>query len=130
MNELRVICTDCGREFKNMRSGVWVKELFQKNKEVYRVWMADLLGCPECGRVVVARFADNPMAEHWNKEKMAEVLLQCKTRILGKNLFEWKEYVAVPRLTKKREGCPEFLRGKCGSKIKVERVTQGNPEDA
>ena len=122
MNELRVICTDCGREFKNTKFGVLVKELFQKNKEVYRVWMADILGCPRCGRVVVARFADNPIAEHWNKEKMADVLLQCETRTLGKDLFEWKEYVP-------KEGNPpsKFLRGKPGPKIKVETVTQGNP---
>jgi len=131
MNELRVICTDCGREFKNVKSGVLIKELFQKNKQVYRVWVADLLACPECGRKVVARFADNPMAEHWNKEKMADVLLQCKTRVLGKDLFEWKEHVQVhiaPK--KKRGGCSEFLRGNPGPKSKVETVTQGKPEDA
>jgi len=103
MNELRVICTDCGREFKNLKSGVLIKELFQKNKEVYRVWMADLLGCPRCGRVVVARFADNPIAEHWNKEKMADVLLQCETRTLGKDLFEWKEYVPEKQKEGKNE---------------------------
>ena len=124
MNELRVICTDCSREFKNVRSGVLVKEFFQKNKEVYRVWMADLLGCPECGRLVVARFADNPIAEHWNKEKMADVLLQCETRTLGKDLFEWKEYISG-------EGNPsKFLRGNPGTKIKVETITQGKPEEA
>ncbi len=61
MNELTVICTDCGRDFKNIRSGVYVKELFQKNKEVYRVWTADYLACPECGDGVVARFAGNPI---------------------------------------------------------------------
>ena len=93
MNELRIICTDCGRDFKNMRSGVLVKELFQKNKEVYRIWAADYLACPECGDDVVARFADNPIAEHWDKEKMAETLLQCEKKKLGFDLFEWKEYV-------------------------------------
>lgn len=93
MNELRAICASCAREFTNIRSGVLVKELFQQNKEVYRVWMADYLACPECGDGVVARFADKPIAEHWDKEKMADVLLQCETRTLGKDLFEWKEYV-------------------------------------
>lgn len=97
MNKIRVICTDCGRELKNLRSGVLVKELFQKNKEVYRIWPADLLGCPECGKEVVARFADNPIAEHWEKEKMAEALLQCKSKTLGKDLFEWREYVPKKR---------------------------------
>ncbi len=92
MNELRIICTDCGRDFKNIRSGVLVKELFQKNKEVYRVWMADYLACPECGDGVVARFGDNPIAEHWDKEEMAEALLRCKKKKLGFDLFEWREH--------------------------------------
>ena len=124
MNEMRVICTDCGRELKNVRSGVLVKELFQKNKEVYRVWMTDLLGCLACGMQVVARFADNPIAEHWNKEKMADVLLQCETRTLGKDLFEWKEYVSG------EDNPSKFPRGKPGPKSKIEAVTQGKPEDA
>lgn len=93
MNELIVICTDCGRDFKNMKSGVWVKELFRKNKEVYRVWTADRLGCPECGRVVIARFADKPIAEHWQKEIMEGALKACESKTLGFDLFEWKEYV-------------------------------------
>lgn len=75
MNELRAICADCSREFKNIRFGVFVKEFFQKNTMVYRVWMADYLSCPECGDGIVARFADKPIAEYWEKEKMAEALL-------------------------------------------------------
>lgn len=102
MNALRIICAQCGREFTNIRSGV-VKELFQENKEVYRLWMADYLACPECGDGVVARFADKPIAEHGEKEKMAEALLQCKKKKLGFDLFEWKEY--VPK--KRRGGCSQ-----------------------
>ena len=111
MNELRIICADCGREFKNMKSGVLVKELFQKNKEVYRVWNGDRLGCPECGKTLVARFADKPIAEHWNKEKMTEVLVRCEKKTLGFDLFEWKEHVqvytaptTVTKIKKKRRG--------------------------
>lgn len=110
MNELRIICVDCNREYKNIQSGVYVKELFQKNTAVYRVWIADKMACPECHRVVVARFADKPIAEHWEKEKMAEVLRGCETKTLQEDLFEWKEYV-------KEE--PE-----------TETTTQGKPEDA
>jgi len=53
------------------------------------------------------------------------VLLQCETRTLGKDLFEWKEYVP-------NEGNPpsKYLRGKPGPKSKVETVTQGKPENA
>ena len=94
MNKLRMICTNCGRDFKNIRSGVLVKELFQGNTEVYRIWMADLMACPGCvGKQIISRFADKPIAEHWEKEKMAEALLRCEEKTLGFDLFEWKEYV-------------------------------------
>ena len=93
MNELKMICTQHGREYKNIRSGVLVKELYQKNKEVYRIWAADYLACPVCGDGIIARFADKPIAEHWDKDKMAEALLRCEKRTLGFDLFEWKEYV-------------------------------------
>ena len=105
MNELRIICTDCGLEFKNMRSGVWIKEFFQKNKEVYRVWMADRLGCPECGRVVIARFADKPIAQHWDKDKMAAVLRECEKKKPGFDLFEWKEFSPEKTKGSRNEQC-------------------------
>lgn len=90
MNMMRIICTDCDREFKVVRTGVLVKELFQKNIQVYRIWAADLLGCPDCGKEVVARFADNPIACHWEKEKM-EGLSHGEPKTMGFDLFEWKE---------------------------------------
>ncbi len=112
MNEFRVICTNCGCDFRNLKSGVLIKELFQKDKEVYRIWMADLLQCPGCKSTIISRFADNPVAEHWNKEKMAAVLKQCDKKTLGKNLFEWRE----------------CARNKIA--YKTEMATQGKPEDA
>ena len=100
MNLMKIICTECGREFKIISAGVLVKELFQQNTMVYRIWAADLLGCPICAKNVVARFADKPIAEHWDKEKMQDALRQCETRTPGVDLFEWKEF--VPK--KKRGG--------------------------
>jgi hypothetical protein len=108
MNELRIICTDCDREYKNIQSGVYVKELFQKNTMVYRVWIADKMAGPECHRVTVARFADKPIAEHWEKERMDAVLRECEKKTLQKDLFEWKEYVKKePELVITKQGKPE-----------------------
>lgn len=125
---MRIICTDCGREFKVIRTGILIKELFQKNTEAYQIWSADLLGCPICEKNVVARFADNPIAEHWNKEKMADALLQCEKRTLGVDLFEWKEFIPnqgdyLPKSLKRKE---LHLR----SPIRVEKVTHGDPRKA
>jgi NMD protein affecting ribosome stability and mRNA decay len=112
MNEFRVLCTDCGRDFKCEKAGVLIKELFMGDKEVYRVWNADLLRCPGCNIMIISRFADNPAAEHWNKETMTAVLQKCNTRTLGKDLFIWREH----------------SRNKLA--YKAETTTRGKPEDA
>lgn len=126
---MQIICTDCGHEFKVLRAGVLVKELFEKNTEIYRIWTADILGCPICSKEVVARFGDKPIAEHWNKEKMQDALLQCETRIPGVDLFEWKELF----ISKQGDYLPKFLRRKDGQKKRpgscpdFEIVTHGDP---
>lgn len=112
MNEFRAICTDCGRDFQVDKTGVLIKELFMGDKEVYRIWNADLLRCPGCNIMIISRFADNPAAEHWDKEKMAAALKQCETKTLGKDLFIWREHAQ--------------------NKIayKTEKATQGKPKNS
>ena len=112
MNEFRVLCTDCGRDFQVEKTGVLIKELFMGDKEVYRIWNADLLRCPGCNIMVISRCADNPIAEHWEKEKMAAMLERCKEKTLGKDLFIWREHTQIFK-------APE-----------TEKATQGKPEDA
>lgn len=107
---MRMLCTECGQELKCLRAGVLVKELFRKNREVYRIWSADLLECPECDLRVVARFADKPLADHFDpcdKTPMAVVLKECEGKTLGFDLFIWKEYAR-----KAGDYLPEFLRRK------------------
>ena len=93
---LEIICPTHGRKMLCKEAGVLVKELFQRNKEIYRVWSADLMACPECGLQVVTRFAERPMADHLDstdRMSMAEALELCAKKVPGKTLFEWKEYV-------------------------------------
>ena len=94
--KLEILCPTCGRTMQCKNAGVLVKELFRKNKEVYKVWAADLMACPVCGLQVVSRFADKPMADHFNpidKILMRQALELCAKKVPGKTLFEWKEYV-------------------------------------
>jgi len=93
MNTMIIICTICDLEFAIAKTGVLVQEYFQKNKEIYRVWSADLLKCPKCGIEIVSRFADKPIAEHWNAEKMEDILRQASTRTFGIDLFAWMEHL-------------------------------------
>ena len=93
---LEILCPTHGRKMLCKEAGVLVKELFRGNTEVYKVWSADLMACPECGLQVVARFADKPMADHFNptdKILMRQALELCAKKVPGKTLFEWKEYV-------------------------------------
>lgn len=93
ISEHTTICIKCGRLMQCDRAGIRVKELFMQNKAIYRVWVADLMGCPECGHQIVARFAEKPIAEHWQKEIMEGALKACESKTLGVDLFEWREYV-------------------------------------
>lgn len=122
---MRILCAECGRDLKCLRAGVLVKELFQKNREVYRIWSADLLECPECDLKVVARFADKPIADHFDpcdKTPMAVALKECEGKTLGLDLFIWKEY---EHASNDGDHFPKFLRRKSGPKI--ETVTHGDP---
>jgi len=92
-----IICPKCGRQMLCKEAGILIKELFRNNTEVYRIWSADLMACPECDLQVIARFAEKPMADHFDpvdKMTMADALKLCAKKIKDKNLFEWKEYVS------------------------------------
>lgn len=73
MRSQPIICTKCEREMAHEKSGVIVKELFMKNKEVYRFWYADLFRCPVCKFEVVAHFADKPAASYWEDKDMESI---------------------------------------------------------
>lgn len=59
------VCVKCEVEFKLEHSGVVVVEMFQKDKDIYKIWQADLWKCPKCGTEIVYGFGDKPLMEHW-----------------------------------------------------------------
>ena len=87
----RPICIKCCRMYRPKENGVYVKELFQKNRAIYRIWCADLLACPVCGHEIVSQFAEKPLAEHFQDEKMAAIFDTIERNNLS--WFDWKEYV-------------------------------------
>lgn len=66
----KMVCIKCELQLKPETNGVVVSELFMDDTQVYKVWEADLWKCPGCGMEVIAGFADNPIAEHFEQEKM------------------------------------------------------------
>lgn len=60
------ICCLCEVELKPKQCGIIVAEMFQDDKEIYRLWNADIWYCPVCGFEVVVKFADKPLMEHFD----------------------------------------------------------------
>ena len=57
---MKVVCVECEEEMKTDKSGVVVSELGGDGKP-YKLWNADRLKCPSCGKQVITGFADRPM---------------------------------------------------------------------
>ena len=85
------ICVKCEVEFVRVKSGVLVRELFQQNKEIYKVWSADLLECPGCGSRVISDFAYQPMAHHFEEERMKSAMEVIRKREPRGDVFNCKE---------------------------------------
>lgn len=73
---MKPVCVKCEREMNMEKAGVIVKELFQKNSMIYRIWSADLWKCPVCGVEIIPGhgFADKPLANHYEPVKMKKAL--------------------------------------------------------
>jgi len=63
------VCPKCEIEYKPETVGVYVIELCHDDKDVYRIWVADLHKCPGCGNEVVPSktVPGDPMWAEWNK---------------------------------------------------------------
>lgn len=62
------VCVKCEVELKPEENGVIVVEMFQQNKEIYRLWEADLWKCPICGVEVVLGFGNQPFRLHFEED--------------------------------------------------------------
>lgn len=88
------ICVKCQVEFRMDVAGVIVKEMFQQNTEIYKIWRADLWKCPSCGDTIIFGFAEKPDATHHEKERIQAVLDEIEKgdlEVEGK-VFYNKEY--------------------------------------
>lgn len=57
------ICVPCEKEMQPVKVGVLVEEHMDDGSP-YKIWQADLLGCPKCGHQIIAGFANSPVAHH------------------------------------------------------------------
>lgn len=60
MTNLIEICTDCQTNFRVVKKGVTVFERLDSGI-LYKIWLADRMVCLGCNKVIISRFADNPV---------------------------------------------------------------------
>lgn len=63
------ICVKCQVEFKVEENGINVVEMFQKNKEIYKIWSADKWKCPPCDIEIVYGFGVLPLIQNGEDTK-------------------------------------------------------------
>lgn len=86
------ICVKCETEFRMKTAGVVVKEMFQNNEQIYKIWYADLWDCPSCHSEIIFGFSEQPAVIHHEKERMEEVLKEIAPKEDEGLVFLNKEY--------------------------------------
>lgn len=85
----KMVCVKCEVELVIKKYGVITVEYFSDPPQPYRLMGSDLFSCPKCGIEIVAGFAQEPIAEHY-EEKFNSVLdniMQSPAVIV--NDYEW-----------------------------------------
>ncbi len=67
---MQTVCCNCQVGLKVIENGVMVLEMYLENKEIYRIWFADIWGCPECEMQILTNPSTLPAAASHDKEKM------------------------------------------------------------
>jgi len=66
------VCGKCNRVMKPKKTGIGLVELAQD--EPYKLWMADLWECSDCGSLVLYTHASQqPIAEHYQPDFAAKM---------------------------------------------------------
>ncbi len=78
------ICVKCEVEFNFEEAGVVIAEMFEQNKEIYKLWSADLFKCPICGVEIVSGFGYGAFKHHADGDLniMLEKIRNNGTRII------------------------------------------------
>jgi len=58
-----ILCVKCQASLQLMKAGVSVIETSGNPPKAFRIWSADLMGCPICGTQTIARFGTEPVVE-------------------------------------------------------------------
>ncbi len=101
---MQTVCANCQIGLKVRETGVMVLEMFMKDKEIYRIWFADVYACPGCNSDVLVNPSTLAAAQHHEKEKMAQF-----DKIINEYRLKAKLYYLYERLPEPDDEGPEEL---------------------
>ena len=81
---MREVCVPCEIEMRVHEVGVAVLEMASFGP--YKLWMADMMKCPHCGHEAITRYADRPVAEHYQsgfEQQLAQTRAECRVIEVG-----------------------------------------------
>jgi hypothetical protein len=58
-------CVECQTYYAAKKNGVYVLETMEDGTTPYKIWMADLFECPDCGKQLVSGFGLHAISEHY-----------------------------------------------------------------
>ena len=82
------VCAKCRIELRPKTNDIVAIEMADFGP--YKIWAADLWGCPECGAEVILGFANHRMAEHY-EPKFATVLQEAERNPLTVKFWQDQE---------------------------------------
>lgn len=85
------ICVKCNRAMTREECGVLVAELYMDDREIYKLWYADLFRCRICRTEIVHDFAEKPFWNCHEKDRDQQKNLAIKTAKVKEQYFEIKE---------------------------------------
>ena len=88
---MKTICVKCNRAMIKEFAGVLVAELYMDDREIYKLWYADLFRCPICRTEVISDFAEKPFWNCHEKDRDQQKNLAIKTARVKEQYFVIKE---------------------------------------
>lgn len=82
------ICVKCEIAMKPERVGVILVELYQSDKDIYKIWHADLKKCPGCGAQIVMGLGAEPVKTCQDQDRHEYLELKKKS---GLPIIYWRE---------------------------------------
>jgi hypothetical protein len=87
---MTIVCVKCETEFKPHKNGAYLIEMFQSDRDIYKIWQCDIWKCPICGVEVVAGLGQEPIMEHFQGDcwkLLHELQLSEQTIVFNKELL-------------------------------------------